>query len=331
LLPLGTLRPANREVVASTTAVAIRCVLGWTRKNGVTAPDLWKTDEPVGTVLDEALESGRLDFEPLDQSEVIELLVRSGHWPEGMPPSLELSDLGLSAADLQEEQDAEARERRERLEQRRRISVDGQSFSAERDGYGALANHVRSSIRPDLLTSGRRVARLGLMPEVTPPRPERTPRGGGRVVRSPVPSDYQKKAIGLVGETIAYEWLQHRYPDVCTPSSWKSSYCETIGQPAGDDTLGYDFEIALKTVTIFFEVKAKSGTETTFELGESEVSRARDCTRSDRFDYRIVFIADVLDADRRQLFLLPNPMDTSNRERFRFPGSGLTCTFRLDH
>lgn len=234
------------------------------------------------------------------------------------------------ALDLEREHDTEEREGRERLERRRRISVDGQGFSAERDGFASLAQHVRSTIRPDLLIAGRKTARLGVMPEPTMITRERTAGATGRVV-SPTPlSEHQAKAIGLVGETVAYEWLQHRYPDVCTPATWKSSYCETIGQPAGDDTLGHDFEIALKTVTIFFEVKATSGTATAFELGESEVGKARDCTRSDRFDYRIIFIMDALDADRRRLFLLPNPMDPANRDYFRFPGSGLTCAFRLD-
>jgi len=330
LRPLATVRPANREVVASSAALATTFVLAWARQNGVSPPELWKTDDPAGSVLDEALQSGRLDFEPLDQRAVIEELMRSGHWPTEMPPSLELSDLGLDAGNLQLEQDAEEQERRERLERRRRITVDGESFSAERDGYPALADHVRSTIRPDLLAAGRRVARLAVMPEVTSTRSERTQGTSGRGVRPPTPSDHQTKAIGLVGETVAYEWLQNRYPAVCTPGSWKSSYCETIGQPAGNDTLGYDFEIALKTVTIFFEVKATSGTTPAFELGESEVGKARDCTRSDRLDYRIVFITDALDADRRQLFLLPNPMDPVNRDYFRFPGSGLICAFRLD-
>jgi hypothetical protein len=330
LRPLTTLRPANREVVTSTAALATTCVLAWARQNGMSPSELWRTDDPAGRVLDEALQSGQLDFEPLDQRAVIEQLIRSGHWPTGMPPSLELADLGLDAEDLQQEQDAEEQERLERLERHRRITVDGESFSAERDGYAALAGHVRCTIRPDLLAAGRTVARLAVMPEVTSTGRERTPGTRGRVVRPPTLSDHQTKAIGLVGETVAYEWLQHRYPDVCTPGAWKSSYCETIGQPAGDDTLGYDFEIALKTVTIFFEVKATSGTTPAFELGESEVGKARDCTRSDRFDYRIVFITDALDADRRQLFRLPNPMDPANRDYFRFPGSGLICAFRLD-
>ena len=330
LAPISELRPANREVVATTAALTAARVHAWTRKNGVTAPDLWRTDEPAVNAVNEAVQSGRLDFEPLDQRAVIELLVRGGHWPPGMPRSLDLSDLGLDEADREREQDAEDRERRERLERRRRINIDGQSFSAERDGYAALASHVRSTIRPDLLTAGRRVARLGLMPEVSTTTRERAPGATGRVARPTALSNHQAKAIGLVGETVAYEWLQHRYPDVCTPSAWKSSYCETIGQPPGDDTLGYDFEIALKTVTIFFEVKATSGTATAFELGESEVGKARDCTRSDRFDYRIVFLTNALEADRLQLFLLPNPMDPDNRDYFRFPGSGLTCAFRID-
>ncbi len=330
LLPLDTLRPANRDVVASTASLATQCVLAWSRKHNSIAPDLWQSEDPEGAVLDEALRSGQLDFEQLDQRAVIGLLLRRGHWPEAMPPSLDLAALGLEAADLEQEQDAEAQERRERLELRRRISVDGQSFSAERNGYVALADHVRSTIRPDLLTAGRRFARLGFMPELTPASRERPARAKGLIVRSPSMSDHQTKAIGLVGETVAYEWLRHRYPDVCTPASWKSAYCETIGQPAGDDTLGYDFEIALKTVTIFFEVKATSGTATVVELGESEVGKARDCTRSDRFDYRIAFITDALDADRRQIFILPNPMDPANRDYFRFPGSGLTCAFRIN-
>jgi hypothetical protein len=95
-----------------------------------------------------------------DQRAVINQLGRDGHWRRNMPLSLDLSDLGLDPTDLQQEQDAEERERRERRERRRRITVDGQSFSAERDGYAALADHVRSTIRPELLSAARRVARL---------------------------------------------------------------------------------------------------------------------------------------------------------------------------
>jgi len=168
------------------------------------------------------------------------------------------------------------------------------------------------------------------MPSIAGSNRDGRAHGEGRAVRPQRLSDEQKAAIGLVGETVAYAWLSHRYPSVCSPSAWKSAYRETVGEPPGDDTLGYDFEIVLKTRTVYFEVKATAGTDTTFELGESEVGKARDCTRSSRFDYRILFVTQVLDAERRAFFVLPNPMDPANQSFFRFPGSGLTCTFKFD-
>jgi hypothetical protein len=81
---------------------------------------------------------------------------------------------------------------------------------------------------------------------------------------------------------------------------------------------------------VYFEVKATSGNDASFELSEREVGVARDCVRSSRYQYRVLFITDALDAERRALFVLPNPMDAANQSFFRFPGSGLTCTFKLD-
>lgn len=330
LLPIGELRHANREIVVATATLANTLVPAWARKNHSPVPEVWEEDEPAASVTDEAVQSGQLDFEMLDRTSVIESMFRAGHWPPGMRRSLDLQELDLDKSDIEQEQDAEDRARNERARRRRLISVDGRDFSAERDGYATLASHVRSTMRPDLLRSGRTTARLAELPQVTPSSGARAGGGARRVVRPTRLSDQQTAAIGLVGETIAYEWLRDRYSHVCSPSAWKSSYSETIGQPAGDDTLGYDFEIALRTVTIYFEVKATAGTTTSFELGESEVGKARDSTRSHRFDYRILFLTEALDAERRQLFLLPNPMDPANQDLFRFPGSGLTCAFKLD-
>jgi hypothetical protein len=81
---------------------------------------------------------------------------------------------------------------------------------------------------------------------------------------------------------------------------------------------------------VYFEVKATGGTDAFFELSEREVGVARDCVRSSRFQYRVLFITEALDAERRSLFVIPNPMDPSNAAYFRFPGSGLTCTFKLE-
>jgi Protein NO VEIN, C-terminal len=142
-------------------------------------------------------------------------------------------------------------------------------------------------------------------------------------------SDIQKAALGLVGETIAYAWLQRHYPDVCSPASWVSSYRETIGEPPGNNSLGYDFKISLKQTTLYFEVKATNGTEMRFDLGESEVSKAAGCARTRRDDYRIIFITQASNASACKLYVLRNPMDPRYQRFYGFPGSGLICTFSL--
>jgi hypothetical protein len=123
--------------------------------------------------------------------------------------------------------------------------------------------------------------------------------------------------------------LHRHYPDVCSPASWVSSYRETIGEPPGNNSLGYDFKIPLSQTTLYFGVKATKGTDTRFDLGESEVVKAADCARRRRDDYRIIFIANALNADTRALYILRNPMDPRNQRFYRFPGAGLVCAFNL--
>jgi hypothetical protein len=153
--------------------------------------------------------------------------------------------------------------------------------------------------------------------------------GRGPAHHSETMSDAQRSAIGLVGETIAYAWLQRQYPDACSPGSRVSSYRETIGEPPGDNSLGYDFKIELRQTTVYFEVKATTGSNTRFDLGESEVGKAADCARRRREDYRVIFIANALSADHRALHVLRNPMDPAYRHLYRFPGAGLVCMFDL--
>jgi hypothetical protein len=245
-----------------------------------------------------------------------------------MPASLDPATLELSDAELASARNAGAAAGQERARQRGIVSIDGQEFAADRDGYDAIIEHINDSLRPDLLSVPLRAAPLAAMPNAS--SSGGGPGGGkGRSIRPTSLSKEQAAAIGLIGETVTYAWLGSHYGDQFSPAGWKSSYRETIGEPPGDDTLGYDFEVVLKTRTVYFEVKATAGTDTAFELGESEVGAARDHAGSSRRAYWILFIVNALDADRRGLFVLPNPMDPANQAFFRFPGSGLTCTFKL--
>jgi hypothetical protein len=335
LEPLAEVRKKNRAALKGTLERAAPLVEAWGRKNEVPIPVAWSMESAVSSIVGFAAGSGALDFDVWSGLDWVAWLARDGDWPEGMPISLDAAELGLTEADLDRAKDAEAAARQERARQRGIVNIDGEEFSAQRDGYDAIVAHVLGTLRSDLLSVGVRTASLAPMPE-----PVRSGAGGGGgggrggggkggPIRSTGLSKEQTAAIGLVGETIAYAWLREKYPDSCSPASWKSSYREAIGEPPGNDKLGYDFEIVLKSRTVRFEVKATAGTDTGFELGESQVVAARDCVRSARYEYRVLFICEALSAARRALFPLPNPMDPANASFFRFPGSGLTCTFKL--
>lgn len=331
LEPIGPLRSANRQTVLVTTAAASQVVLAWTRKNGVALAPFWEGEQPAASFAEREIESGRLDFERLDEAAVLDSLASAALWPEGMPRTLDVDELGLDKGDLASAATAEQASEREREQRRRRIEFGGHEYSARKDDYEELIEHVRTQIRPELLRTANRTKRLvELAADVR--QADRTRRNGSgrRAVTGPRLSREQTETIGRIGETVAYEWLREKYGDLCTPRAWRSANCDVIGQPSGDDSLGYDFEIIQKSRTVFFEVKATRGTDPTFELGESEVVRARDCARSSRYEYRVLFITEVLEPNRQQLHVLPNPMDPTHSRLFRFPGSGLTCTFRID-
>jgi hypothetical protein len=321
-------RTQNQALMARTVDIASRLIPAWARKNKAPLASIWAEDAPSEKLLSIAREDGFLDFELLGEDQVVAWLRRNGMWPEAMPRTFVANDLGLEEADLESEADVQERERRERLRRRRVLLVDDVEFSAESKDYPAIFDHVRRTIRDDVLAPSR-PARLRDMPDT---KVSGSGGGGGPASsrsRIEAMSDIQKAALGLVGETIAYAWLQHRYPDVCSPASWVSSYRETIGEPPGDNSLGYDFKISLKQTTLYFEVKATKGTDMRFDLGESEVSKAADCARTRRDDYRIIFITQALNAGARELHVLRNPLDPRNQRFYRFPGAGLTCTFRL--
>lgn len=329
LAPLTEIRKHNRTILARTFTDAKPLVEAWTRKRDVTLPQAWAAESAVSDLVEAANATALLDFDRLTPADAIGWLARAGHWPAAMRLSLDRAALDLTESDLVGARDAEEDERRERARRLGVVTLDGEEFDAGRDGYSNIAEHVNATLRDDLL-------RVGMTSASLLPMPASSASGSGARTAPGMPvrptrlSKEQTAAIGLVGETVAYAWLARRYPAECSPGAWKSAYCETIGEPPGDDTLGYDFEIVLKTRTVYFEVKATSGTTPAFELSEREVGVARDCVRSSRRQYRVLFITDALDAERRSLFVLPNPMDPTNQQFFRFPGAGLTCTFRVN-
>src|SRR5207249_10848769 len=89
-------------------------------------------------------------------------------------------------------------------------------------------------------------------------------RGVGKGISETQLSDDQKNAIGLIGELLAREWLKKVYRErhdiEVSDESWVSGNRDkALATKVGQDGLGYDFKIELKTTTHYFEVKASSG------------------------------------------------------------------------
>ena len=141
-------------------------------------------------------------------------------------------------------------------------------------------------------------------------------------------TDAQKHATGFVGELLAYEWLKGHYEGV-TEECWKSKYRDLVfGGNLGDDSLGYDFEVFLKKTSYMFEVKATTGSDCVIELGATELETSQGFARSNR--YRILFVSNVLDAQCRRIFVLPNPFSKRGRGLFQASGTGIKFWFSME-
>lgn len=70
-------------------------------------------------------------------------------------------------------------------------------------------------------------------------------------------------------------------------------------------------------------------------MGQSEVKQAATCVGrgASRAEYRVLYVTHALDQRRRRLVVLPNPLDPKHSRFYRFyrfPGTGLRCSFTPD-
>lgn len=121
-------------------------------------------------------------------------------------------------------------------------------------------------------------------------------------------TDEQTTAIGLVGELLAFRWLEAVYPAETTPDSWVSgNRTVVLGGHSGNDRLGYDFRIARKSGTLMLEVKTATTDDFVFDISDRELAAAKAARRG---RCRIIFIREVLSPSTRRLRVLPSPLET---------------------
>ncbi|HLF43082.1 MAG TPA: DUF3883 domain-containing protein [Acidimicrobiia bacterium] len=324
LKSIDDVREANRSLLDRCLPQIAHLIRAWSTKRALDAGDVWSEIQPVRDTLET---SGCLDFVDLEEQQLIEWLDTLDLWPTGMGMTLDPSELGLSVADLDAASSSRSTADDKRRRRRTELKFGEQTFdTANTEGLRELIDAVAASVDDDFPQTRSTPTRLIA---VSPPeRRSRGPRtGSGTTPRSyggPKPTQEQTSAIGLAGEVLAYKWLQAAYKET-TPDSWVSANRTfLLGGHAGDDSLGYDFRIARKNETLYFEVKATTTDEYEFDIGESELRAAR-AARKGR--YRIIFIRSTFVPEERRLLVLPNPLEPDVMTSFAQINQGMRLRF----
>lgn len=284
-----------------------------------------------------ARDHGWLDFRPLDDVTIAHWLAIEGIWPAGQPV---VSDAQAWGVTLDAVLTSAERAQQERAEQQRRlseISFAGQVYSGHKEAYGEIVAAVTAAITNAPALS-KVTSTEAALKEFSSSHPSGTPggeSGGGRggAPKSPdtMMSDVQKQAVGLFGELWAREWIRRRHVLAAVDESmWVSGYRDVVlDVGGGSNMLGYDFIVALKTITYYYEVKASMGDPHRFDMGPTEIGAAQR-HRSDRdHRYRILYVSHAGDPARMHVSVLPNPFSVKGSGKFKSVGKG-SVTYEFD-
>lgn len=326
LPPVLELRERQKRSLATILSRARDNIFAWCALHEVDSP----TAIDVQIVAARIREGGYQDFHELSRDEVLTLLAGWGLWPIGMPVSLNQKKLGITTEDQRRFREQRAREREAERKRSASVTFGDEVFTADPDDLLKLT----VSLLDDYVDDG--VVGVPMVAALTPPSSELRPsQGKGKQegpearqsFRATSPADDKAELIGFAGEVIAGEYLHRRF-GLRKEETWCSGYRESeLGDEKGNDALGYDFEVETAECTYLVEVKATTGTATRFSLTNTEVRRALSVAPHER--YMVLFITEVLDAERRKLYWLPNPTG-EHAELYGVVGQDITYTFRVD-
>lgn len=327
LPPVDPLRLANRKVIAHVSEL-VRRVLGAVGVQSL--HEIWSGGPgDVAAALDRA---GLLDFRLVGEAEALQLLVRSGFWPEGTPQSLDLSDHGLTEADMDRERQRTQQQQAEEKRRRNLVVFGNTEFDASDAEFSRrFAEAASQAIAAGgwEARSSRRLATLVAQPE----KAITVKGGGGRGIARPIPRlpETIRGAIGLAGELLAFRFLEAKHPKNFNDSCWVSENRRSLFPENGDLTLGYDFRVATTDRDWLYEVKATPGELCEFELTDNEYRQAVSASPDRSRRYRILFVFHALDPSRCRIVELPNPASHAGDALFRIIGRSSTrMRFELD-
>lgn len=325
--PVDDLRRHAREVLSLEIEAVRRLVRIWVGRNLVAAlPAVW--NEPADQIIRACLGSGVFDFRPVLAAELPTFLSRAGLWPAKMPISLSIDDLGIQAADLEDERKKEAQRVLEAQKRRRTIAfgttdIDGGSESCLTEVSQALDAIVGSQ------AFWKRSGPAVLRPV---PAPDRSGRPSGRRTSGRDPeymTDEQRSLLGFAGEFAAYHYLRRAAPGF-SDEHWVSSLGRRyLGlAPMGDDE-GADFHMPRSRIPLFYEVKAHIGDPGYVDLEPTQVARAAEFANDRHGRWRILYVTHVSNPALVAVHELDNPFSTRAQASYR-QAKGQGVRFYMD-
>ena len=321
----------NRKSVRDFASSAISVVLAWCRRRGIHVPEPWLSEDPQ-SVTRYLENTGLLDFEPIEDTQIPGLCHRASCWPEGMPRTLDAASLGLDQATVEEEENRRKKERERRVIERRSIGFAGTRLdTADLSFAENLRRLAESSIADDdgWLERSRRPKLTDLIETQGGGRSISGGTGGGKGRRKP-PEKELRQAMGLAGEWLAFQYLRRRHGDAADETCWISgNRVRFFGGDEGDDAAGYDFCVKTPQAEWLYEVKSSLEDTCEFELTPNEMRVAASVSRRSRRRYRVLYVPFVFSPERWFVLELPNPMGDETRSRFKQVGRG-SVRFRFE-
>jgi hypothetical protein len=325
---LQAVRSRNRRMLQKAVEDAAPIVRAWLHREG-RPPGVW-AEGPLAALklIDQA---GLLDFDSVGPGGEIDVLGRAGVWPGDMERTVDIKALEIDPEDMLGEARRLEKAREEQARELRTIHFAGEPLdTAAPDFAERLAALADSHMQDDSwLKRSRRRFSLAEMPG-----------GGGKLGgsgsggpggrRRGRPTEALRNAMGFASEYLVRRWLEQRFGDRFTETSWVSGNREdatTSGD--GDDGWGFDFRIRLVEHEWWYEVKSSLDDRYEFEFTQNEMRVAASVAKDTTQRYRILFVPFVLEPDRWRVMELPNPMTEEGRRLFRALGASST-RFRFD-
>lgn len=327
LPPYGKVLEKNRKALRKSATEARPIVDTWCQSNSIVLPEPWRAND--SQVLVKHLEDrGWLDFDGLDVGAIPSICRRAGCWPDGMPESIDLGRLGLRKTTVEKRKEARERERTTEAKKKRTIDIGGRLLDVEDpmfdDDFRKVADDFLVTDDHWLKRCRRQTRLVPFDQSVHHPRPNR---GGAkhnaRGANEAKLPEATKHAMGLLGERVAYKFLEDLHGGDFNESCWVSrNRAHDFGGDPGDDSLGYDFRVTTKSREWLYEVKASLADNGEFEMTANELRVAGETSKDGRHRYRILYVPAIFTPEEWCVLILPNPVGDKAREKFKTVGRG---------